>query len=164
MTFSKKKKKINLRYVPVETDYILPKDEFSLGPEFKETSLGYSEDSIAQYRGPNGQHVIEFKYHYKGHRDHTDPKKDPLGHAIKDAPEIIVTAIVGTILAIFSAILLFRWKEKKQKESEYGEHKKNKWEIIFTVIMVILFIVIFIIGIFFLTKYLRESKRETIFY
>lgn len=146
-----KKKKIDLSHAPYDTDYIFPKSKYELGPEYKETFWGYSEGALAQYRGPNNEHVLEYEDHYKGHRDHADPVKDPWGHIIKDAPESIISILAASIVGAIAAIFLYRWKEKN-KDKRY-----IKW-----IIIIIAMVLLVFVGMWSLIKFLRESKREEI--
>jgi len=62
----------------------------------EETSLGQKNGAIKQYRYGN-LHIREYDDKYLVHSDKIDPRKDPLGHLIFDAPEVLV----GITCAIF---------------------------------------------------------------
>jgi hypothetical protein len=162
MSTSLHKKKIVLHYAPFGNDYIFPKDEFYLGPEYRESDLGYSEGAIRQFRGPRNEHVLEYPDHYKGHRDHTDPHTDPLGHCIRDAPEISLSIVAGGLIALVGGILLFRWKEKKKEESKDDQQaERDLWFYVAITLFIVFFVAILI---FFIVKMARESERQTILY
>lgn len=78
----------------------VPKEvrEFMLS-EAKETILGQKNGAKKQYRYGN-LHIREYDDKFLVHVDKIDPIKDPLGHLIHDAPEVIVgltcAAIVGS--------------------------------------------------------------------
>ena len=55
----------------------------------KETRLGDKQGAKKQYRYGN-LHMREYDDKYTVHMDRVDPRKDPLGHIIHDAPEVLV--------------------------------------------------------------------------
>ena len=68
----------------------IPKElrEFML-EEAKLTSLGQKNGANKQYRYGN-LHIREYDDKYLVHTDKVDPRKDPLGHLMFDAPEVLV--------------------------------------------------------------------------
>ncbi len=54
-----------------------------------ETSLGKKNGAKKQYRYGN-LHIREYDDKYLVHMDKVDPRKDPLGHLIHDAPEVLI--------------------------------------------------------------------------
>jgi hypothetical protein len=78
----------------------------------EETNLGQKNGSIRQFRYGN-LHIREYEDKYLVHLDKVDPRKDPLGHLIRDAPEFL--------LCIASAY----WGGKKVA-SEVYKLRKNK--------------------------------------
>jgi hypothetical protein len=65
--------------------------------EAKETNLGQKNGANKQYRYGN-LHIREYDDKYLLHMDKIDPRKDPLGHLVADAPEILVSiasAVLG---------------------------------------------------------------------
>ncbi len=63
----------------------------------EETRLGNKAGAIRQYRYGN-LHIREYADKYLVHTDRVDPRRDPLGHLVCDAPEILVgiaCAILG---------------------------------------------------------------------
>ena len=87
-----------------------------LPEDFKETSLGEIRDAIRQYRGPCGLHVREYDDRFVIHRDIADPRKDPIGHLLFDAPE--------TSLALTTALCVAR---RRRRNSLAGIHDKEKY-------------------------------------
>lgn len=55
----------------------------------EETNLGQKNGAKKQYRYGN-LHVREYDDKFLVHTDKVDPRKDPLGHLIADAPEVII--------------------------------------------------------------------------
>jgi hypothetical protein len=149
----KEKKRINLRNEKPEIDHIFPKSEYELGPEFKETDLGYSEGAIRQYRGPNNQHILEYEDHYKGHRDISDPYQDPIGHLINDAPETIITGGFSILGFIGLNSLYARWKSRR----------KMKTEDVLWIIAIAVIIILILLLIYWGLKMYRESRRRTVY-
>ncbi|MGQ0795377.1 MAG: hypothetical protein ACT4N5_04240 [Nitrosopumilaceae archaeon] len=62
----------------------------------QETRLGQKNGANKQYRYGN-LHIREYDDKYLLHVDKVDPRKDPLGHLIFDAPEILVGLVSATI-------------------------------------------------------------------
>jgi hypothetical protein len=55
----------------------------------EETPLGQKNGALRQYRYGN-LHIREYDDKYLVHVDKVDPRKDPLGHLILDAPEFLI--------------------------------------------------------------------------
>jgi hypothetical protein len=88
--------------LPCHVKYSMPKDRFPVLPEcFKETLLGeYAEGADRQFRGPHEAHVYEFEDRWVLHRDIVDADSDPLGHLVNDAPEYLVSMILGAAVGL----------------------------------------------------------------
>ena len=54
----------------------------------EETPLGQKNGAIRQYRYGN-LHIREYNDKYLVHMDKVDPRKDPIGHLVLDAPEVL---------------------------------------------------------------------------
>lgn len=68
----------------------VPKELREFMPEKAElTSLGQKNGANKQYRFGN-LHIREYDDKFLVHTDRVDPRKDPLGHLIHDAPEVLV--------------------------------------------------------------------------
>ncbi len=95
-------------------DIEVPKElrEFMLeGAE--ETFLGQKFGATKQYRYGN-LHIREYDDKFLVHSDKIDPRKDPIGHLIHDAPEILV----GLACAIFGGSKISKnLLNKKSKQS-----------------------------------------------
>ena len=82
----------------------MPRDEIEVPKELREfmlegaeeTFLGQKNGAKKQYRYGN-LHIREYDDKFLVHIDKIDPRKDPLGHLIVDAPEFLV----GIACAIF---------------------------------------------------------------
>ena len=89
-----------LPFIDIDGDIIVPKD---VRPtiDYDETQLGNRKGAKRQFRYKN-LHIREYSGHYTVHVDKVDPRKDPLGHLLIDAPEFlmgIITAIsVGRLV------------------------------------------------------------------
>ncbi len=57
--------------------------------EAEETSLGQKNGAYKQYRYGN-LHIREYDNKFLLHSDKVDPRENPLGHLIHDAPEVLV--------------------------------------------------------------------------
>jgi hypothetical protein len=66
--------------------------------EAEETVLGQKNGANKQYRYGN-LHIREYDDKYLVHMDKVDPRKDPLGHLVQDAPEILVGITSGIVAA-----------------------------------------------------------------
>ena len=78
---------------------------------FEETLLGEPKGALRQFRGPQGSHVLEYEKEWVLHRDKVDPRLDPIGHLVNDAPGVL---ILGTFVALsFLGLILAIGGEKK---------------------------------------------------
>ncbi len=75
----------------------MPGDEIEVPKELREfmpdkaelTKLGQKNGANKQYRFGN-LHIREYDERFLVHTDKVDPRRDPLGHLIHDAPEVLV--------------------------------------------------------------------------
>ncbi len=91
----------------------VPKElrEFML-EEAEETLLGKKNGAYKQYRYGN-LHIREYDDKFLVHTDKVDPRKDPLGHLIHDAPEILI----GLAFAVFGGSQIAKkFLNKKSKK------------------------------------------------
>lgn len=65
----------------------------------EETILGSKEGAKKQYRSGN-LHIREYNEFYSLHVDKVDPREDPLGHLVKDAPQVLVDLILALSIGI----------------------------------------------------------------
>jgi hypothetical protein len=66
---------------------------------FVETALGDLDGAIKQFRNETGIHVREYSEYFEIHRDSIDPRKNPLGHLVRDSPETLVAFGVASLLS-----------------------------------------------------------------
>lgn len=80
-------------YIDGEGGIIVPK---SVRPiiDYEETFLGTQKGSKKQFRYGK-LHIREYKDCYIVHMDKVDPRKDPVGHLLIDAPEYLAATIAG---------------------------------------------------------------------
>ena len=82
----------------------MPSDEIEVPKELREfmldgaeeTILGQRNGALKQYRYGN-LHIREYEDKFLVHADRVDPRRDPVGHLIRDAPEVLV----GLACAVF---------------------------------------------------------------
>ena len=79
----------------------------------EETKLGQKNGADKQYRYGN-LHIREYRDKYLVHMDEIDPRKDPLGHLIVDAPEVLI----GLASAFFGGKQIASQIYKTQKNSK----------------------------------------------
>ena len=80
-------------------------DEIEVPKEIRHFMLEYAEETkLGQKNGAKKQyrygklHIREYDDKYLVHMDKVDPRKDPIGHLIFDAPEVLIglaTAAIG---------------------------------------------------------------------
>jgi hypothetical protein len=75
--------------IPKEVRHFMP-------DEAEETKLGQKNGATKQYRYGN-LHIREYDDKYLVHMDKVDPRQDPMGHLVHDAPEILIGIATGII-------------------------------------------------------------------
>ena len=75
----------------------MPGDEIEVPKELREFMLeGAEETFLGQKNGANKQyrygnlHIREYDDKFLVHNDRIDPRKDPIGHLVYDAPEVLI--------------------------------------------------------------------------
>ncbi|MCH7877043.1 MAG: hypothetical protein IIA20_02220 [Thaumarchaeota archaeon] len=94
----------------------VPKElrEFML-EEAEETFLGQKNGAHKQYRYGN-LHIREYVDKFLLHSDRIDPRKDPIGHLVHDAPEVLI----GLACAVFAGSQIAKkFLNKKSKKSTF---------------------------------------------
>ena len=92
----------------------VPKElrEFML-EEAQETYLGQKNGAKKQYRYGN-LHIREYDDKFLVHTDKVDPRVNPLGHLVYDAPEILI----GIACGIFTGVVIGKkFSNKKFKKT-----------------------------------------------
>lgn len=77
----------------------------------EETVLGSKKGARKQYRYGN-LHIRDYDSHYTVHMDKVDPRKNPLGHLLADAPEYIVGAAAAVIVGRQVASAVYKRRKK----------------------------------------------------
>ena len=77
----------------------------------EETILGQKNGAEKQYRYGN-LHIREYSDKFLVHNDRVDPRKDPMGHLVRDAPEVLI----GLACAAFTGSQIIK-KSRKKKSS-----------------------------------------------
>tara|TARA_B100001105_G_C22369890_1_gene434492 strand:+ start:1222 stop:1605 length:384 start_codon:yes stop_codon:yes gene_type:complete len=99
----------------------MPGDEIEVPKELREfmlegaeeTFLGQKNGAQKQYRYGN-LHIKEYNKKFLVHTDRIDPRKDPIGHLVHDAPEILI----GLACAIFGGSRITKkFLKKKSKKT-----------------------------------------------
>ena len=85
--------------------------------EAEETKLGQKNGADKQYRYGN-LHIREYGDKYLIHMDKIDPRKDPIGHLVRDAPEVLV----GLASAFFGGKNVASQLYKMQKNSKLAKN------------------------------------------
>ncbi len=75
----------------------MPRDDIEVPKELrefmlegaKETALGQKNGAKRQFRYGN-LHIREYNDKFLVHTDRIDPRKDPIGHLVYDAPEVLI--------------------------------------------------------------------------
>jgi hypothetical protein len=90
----------------------VPKElrEFML-EEAKETILGQKNGAEKQYRYGN-LHIREYSDKFLVHTDKIDPRINPLGHLVYDAPEVLI----GLACGIFTGVNIAKKFSKSHSE------------------------------------------------
>ena len=104
----------------------MPRDEIAVPNELREfmlsgaeeTFLGKKNGAKKQFRYGN-LHIREYDDKFLVHTDTVDPRKDPFGHLVFDAPEVLV----GLACAIFGGSRIEKsfFSNKSKKYSLYSK-------------------------------------------
>ncbi|MDH3312488.1 MAG: hypothetical protein OEM28_04980 [Nitrosopumilus sp.] len=97
----------------------MPEDEIEVPKELREFMLeGAKETFLGQKNGANKQyrygnlHIREYDKKFLVHTDKIDPRKDPVGHLVHDAPEVLI----GLACAIFGGSQITKKLNKNSKK------------------------------------------------
>ena len=98
----------------------MPSDEIEVPKELREfmledaqeTFLGQKNGAKKQFRYGN-LHIREYEDKFLVHSDKIDPRKDPVGHLVQDAPEFLV----GLACAIFGGSQVSKLLKKKSVQT-----------------------------------------------
>ena len=83
-----------MKYIDGDGNILIPK---SVRPiiDFTETNLGSKKGAKKQYRYEN-LHIREYESYYSVHMDKVDPRIDPFGHLLNDAPEYLTCGVLAS--------------------------------------------------------------------
>ncbi|HSD05536.1 MAG TPA: hypothetical protein VLB45_07305 [Nitrosopumilaceae archaeon] len=85
--------------------------------EAEETRLGQKNGANKQYRYGN-LHIREYDDKFLIHMDKVDPRKNPLGHLVFDAPEVLIGLATAAIGGKKVASEIY----KLQKNTKHAKH------------------------------------------
>lgn len=83
----------------------------------KETRLGHRNGANKQYRYGN-LHIREYDDKYLVHMDRADPLKNPLGHLVLDAQEVLIGLASGAAGGAKIASHLYNNSKKTKKDKQ----------------------------------------------
>ena len=98
----------------------MPFDEIEIPKELREfmidgaeeTVFGQKNGALKQYRYGN-LHIREYDDKFLVHTDKIDPRKDPIGHLVYDAPEVLIELHVCNFWWLKIAKSVFNNNSKK---------------------------------------------------
>ena len=102
---------------------IMPGDEIEVPKELREFMLEKAEETILgqkngadkQYRYGN-LHIREYHDKFLVHTDRVDPREDPVGHLVHDAPEVLI----GLACAAFTGLQITKKFHSKKSSLASG--------------------------------------------
>lgn len=107
-----------MNYVDGDGGIIVPR---SVRPiiDYEETCLGDKKGAKKQFRYGK-LHIREYKDYLVVHMDKVDPRNDPLGHLLVDAPEYLFSVFAGLEVAklLGTAVRAKTTRYTKRKETE----------------------------------------------
>ena len=101
----------------MESEIEIPKEirQFMLD-KAEETPLGNKNGAKKQFRYGN-LHIREYEDKFLVHMDKVDPRKNPLGHLVFDAPEVLI----GLASAAISGSKVASFINNKQNNSKFSK-------------------------------------------
>ena len=101
----------------------MPRDEIEVPKELREFMLdGAEETTLGQKNGAKRQfrygnlHIREYDDKFLVHTDKIDPRKDPIGHLVYDAPEVLI-GLTCLILGGSKIAKTFQKNDKSKKST-----------------------------------------------
>jgi len=101
----------------------MPRDEIEVPKELREFMLdGAEETTLGQKNGAKKQfrygnlHIREYDDKFLVHTDKIDPRKDPIGHLVYDAPEVLI-GLTCLILGGSKIAKTFQKNDKSKKST-----------------------------------------------
>jgi hypothetical protein len=121
-----------------------------LPPEFEPTTWGTPTwiahpGAVGQYRAPEALHAYDVEDAWDLHRDRYDPKENPIGHFLFDAPELAIAAGVSMLVGGLTYSVLEGWDAQK---SENDGKERPAWVrgLIALGVAVIAFFAVYLLG------------------
>ena len=105
-----------MKYIDGEGNILIPK---SVRPiiDYTETNLGNKKGAEKQYRYGT-LHIREYENYYSVHIDKVDPRIDPIGHLLKDAPEYIIFGIMASMVGLKVGAAFYKKKKRNDKDNQ----------------------------------------------
>ena len=105
-----------MKYIDGEGNILIPK---AVRPiiDYTETNLGSKKGAEKQYRYGT-LHIREYENYYSVHIDKVDPRIDPIGHLLKDAPEYIICGIIASTIGLKVGTALYKKKKRNDNDNQ----------------------------------------------
>jgi hypothetical protein len=105
-----------MKYIDGEGNILIPK---SVRPiiDYTETNLGSKNGAEKQYRYGT-LHIREYENYYSVHMDKVDPRINPLGHLLKDAPEYIICGIMASTIGLKVGTAFYKKKKIEENDNQ----------------------------------------------
>jgi len=105
-----------MKYIDGEGNILIPK---SVRPiiDYTETNLGSKKGAEKQYRYGT-LHIREYENYYSVHMDRVDPRINPIGHLLKDAPEYIICGIMASTIGLKVGTAFYKKKKKEENDNQ----------------------------------------------
>ena len=105
-----------MKYIDGEGNILIPK---SVRPiiDYTETDLGSKNGAEKQYRYGT-LHIREYENYYSVHMDKVDPRINPLGHLLKDAPEYIICGIMASTIGLKVGTAFYKKKKIEENDNQ----------------------------------------------
>ena len=104
-----------MKFIAGEGNILIPK---AVRPiiDYTETNLGSKKGAEKQYRYGT-LHIREYQDYYSIHMDKVDPRIDPIGHLLKDAPEYVICGILASTIGLKVGTAFYKEKKRKKKDN-----------------------------------------------
>ena len=105
-----------MEYIDGEGNILIPK---SVRPiiDYTETNLGSKNGAEKQYRYGT-LHIREYENYYSVHMDKVDPRINPIGHLLKDAPEYIICGIMASTIGLKVGTAFYKKKKIEENDNQ----------------------------------------------
>lgn len=105
-----------MKYIDGDGNILIPK---SVRPiiDYTETKLGSKNGAEKQYRYGT-LHIREYENYYSVHMDKVDPRINPIGHLLKDAPEYIICGIMASTIGLKVGTAFYKKKKIEENDNQ----------------------------------------------